>query len=508
MNGLCKTLCYSILFFLATSSRVLNAQFSIDNTPLDTRTWHKTTQNTPFDPTTWDGFIRDVTNPQAVPCKQIYNEIHDIQCRRSNDCGLTHTEKFYLRPFFGDLVDSVQVFPGTRIEYRIAGQRIDRDPGAITAGNRITTQRSRDELDPKWMILLAHEMTHVDQYARIGREAFCQSYTNEFLGNGFDYYAISFEHSAHSFEISYAYFLQHLLSGFDYPTGVSIFIASDSPYVSRSAVRLPAILYDPPQEYGITSIVNTLDAELHFKWHDEGGEPRQARVAPGERYSIQYLYPGGKVTSPKLYVEFEQAAERWKKYRLGRFRSVNPESYGREFQFVRSDGMVDLVQRVAQDPRFTYKYNGGTFNYLGGGRWVLRQSSGQMANWTETGRSDEQIVVYDGKASYVGLTNSGVYLWSSAEEGWRGVGPEVKNANGGWADELPNNERASLDSGLHILPPTAGMPEVELSVPSPNCCCRYLENCCCRYLDNCRVVRLPSHVRARRRSRLRRSRCR
>ena len=476
--------CLVVLAFFLDYGSCRAIDFGIKNTPLDPKTWEKTIQNTPFDPSTWDDFLTDLLNPQAVPCKQIYNTIHDISCQRSNNCGLTHAEKFYLRPFFGDLVDSAQVFTGVGLEYSIAGVRVDRDAAAITAGNRITTQQYRDELYPGWILLLAHEMTHVHQYAQTGRDRFCEAYTNDFI-NGFDYYAIPFEHSAFSLEFRFAHYLRRLHSGYDYDLDPVYIHESHSPYIRRTAV-LPSMLYKPPQEYGITSITNTLDRPITFQWHNEGGPPKTSEVSPGRRFYIRHTYPGGKVTSPRLLIKFGNV-EIPRRYRLERYRTTDPESIGKSYRFALREGLVDLVESAPEDERMVFKFNGGTFINVGHGRWALKLSDGNVKTLTEAHRDRTHVVLSDDARREFRLSDTGVEARQVSSSAWLRYGGRGINSNNGWVDIRPPKERAPLLSDLTIPPPSAGIPEVELDrgdrggirdddTGSRSCrCC-----CCCR----------------------------
>lgn len=96
---------------------------------------------------------------------------------------LDATTQYYLRPWFGDLVDKVHVVWQARLNDNLEIFR-----GVLTGGSRAQTygyqvyiapsERAWDPGNSRQLLLLAHELVHTEQYVRAGESLprFCQEY--------------------------------------------------------------------------------------------------------------------------------------------------------------------------------------------------------------------------------------------------------------------------------------------------------------------------------------------
>lgn len=96
---------------------------------------------------------------------------------------LDTTAQYYLRPWFGALVDSVRVVWQAKLNDRLVlGRRVvGQGSRAQTYGYQIyvaPSQSPRDPGDPLQLLLLAHELVHTEQFMRYGARLtrFCQAY--------------------------------------------------------------------------------------------------------------------------------------------------------------------------------------------------------------------------------------------------------------------------------------------------------------------------------------------
>ena len=102
-----RTVTLMILFIVGARNPVASAQIiNFDNTPFDPNTWKNTITNTPFDPRTWPDAVESITNPAGACCEAYANNLGSHVVSRLR---LSHAEKHYLRPWFGDLVDRVTI---------------------------------------------------------------------------------------------------------------------------------------------------------------------------------------------------------------------------------------------------------------------------------------------------------------------------------------------------------------------------------------------------------------
>lgn len=128
------------------------------NTPFDPDTWKKTVRNTPLDPKTWGKTIRDIKNGDSVLlCEKQASYFADtVKAYRP----LTHAEKFYLRPWFGDLVDRVTLTTGVNINTFLGAFE---GPAkfaaeAKTFGHRIYFAENIDRSKTLTLSTIAHEL--------------------------------------------------------------------------------------------------------------------------------------------------------------------------------------------------------------------------------------------------------------------------------------------------------------------------------------------------------------
>ncbi|MEO7387827.1 MAG: hypothetical protein ABIX37_12885 [Gammaproteobacteria bacterium] len=107
-----------------------------------------------------------------------------------------------LAPYFPDLdLDAVRLHDG--IPRYVRGR-----PGGYVNRHRIyVASRPAREDDPDWLALIAHELTHVRQYHRMGPWRFRLAYLREYLagrvrrlGHDMSYRNISFERAARDLE--------------------------------------------------------------------------------------------------------------------------------------------------------------------------------------------------------------------------------------------------------------------------------------------------------------------
>jgi hypothetical protein len=115
---------------------------------------------------------------------------HARNARRPSQ-PLDATAQYYLRPWFGDLVDKVRVVWKARLNdhIEIARRVLPGGSRAQTYGYQVymaPSQRARDPGNPHQLILLAHELVHTEQYVRAGESLprFCQEYVQNWAQSG------------------------------------------------------------------------------------------------------------------------------------------------------------------------------------------------------------------------------------------------------------------------------------------------------------------------------------
>jgi hypothetical protein len=130
--------------------------------------------------------------------------------------GLDDFQKQYLRPHFGDLVDRVEVVYGATLmdEWVAASLRIDvGKSNAQVYGQKIYVTAPYKQGDVKQLILLAHELVHVQQYEELGGiDKFGYNYFKEYKRAGQNYRRNKMEREAFTFETKFARWLSEELA--------------------------------------------------------------------------------------------------------------------------------------------------------------------------------------------------------------------------------------------------------------------------------------------------------
>ncbi|TAN99288.1 MAG: DUF4157 domain-containing protein, partial [Phormidium sp. SL48-SHIP] len=125
---------------------------------------------------------------------------------------LTPSQKRYLRPFFGDLVDRVEVIYEVELIDHWVGANLRLDLGSSNAqvyGNRIYVNDTYDPEDPEQLALLAHELVHVRQSEELGGlHAFGQEYFREYKRADLVYKDNVFEREAFAIEDKFRQWLR------------------------------------------------------------------------------------------------------------------------------------------------------------------------------------------------------------------------------------------------------------------------------------------------------------
>ena len=125
---------------------------------------------------------------------------------------LDETQKRYLRPHFGDLVDRVYIIYNAQLmdEWISASFRIDvGKSNAQVYGNRIYLRDPYKPDDTDQLVLLAHELVHVRQYEKYGSlEKFGYRYFQEYKRADESYKNNPFEQEAFAFEEQFARWLK------------------------------------------------------------------------------------------------------------------------------------------------------------------------------------------------------------------------------------------------------------------------------------------------------------
>lgn len=130
--------------------------------------------------------------------------------RNGGSQGLDESQKRYLRPHFGDLVDRVAIIYGARMldQWSAFGKEINLsgvDTAAQTYCNRIYVRDSYKPNDFQQLVTLSHEMTHSKQCEQLGGEGkFGFHYFREFKRAGQNYENNKLEREAYSFEEQFA----------------------------------------------------------------------------------------------------------------------------------------------------------------------------------------------------------------------------------------------------------------------------------------------------------------
>lgn len=111
--------------------------------------------------------------------------------RNKNDKfrGLSRIEKGILRPFYGDLVDEVEIYDPARLMSEWGGGAYAIELGQYggqTFGKRIYLDDTRDYTDISRVVLLGHELCHTEQFIKRGSsfEKFGRDYFEGFAKGG------------------------------------------------------------------------------------------------------------------------------------------------------------------------------------------------------------------------------------------------------------------------------------------------------------------------------------
>lgn len=117
---------------------------------------------------------------------------------------LDEIQKYFLRPHFGELVDRVQVVYNSQLvdDWIAASFRIKvGHSNAQVYGNRIYIKDHYKAADVDQLVLLAHELIHVQQYEELGTlEKFGYQYFQEYKRADQSYRDNVFEQEAFEFE--------------------------------------------------------------------------------------------------------------------------------------------------------------------------------------------------------------------------------------------------------------------------------------------------------------------
>ena len=126
--------------------------------------------------------------------------------------ALTLSQKRYLRPFFGDLVDRVEVVYEVQLIDNWVGANLRLDVGSSNAqvyGNRIYIHQPYTPEDPEQLVLLAHELVHVRQSEDLGGlHAFGHEYFREYKRADLVYKENVFEREAFAIEDKFRQWLE------------------------------------------------------------------------------------------------------------------------------------------------------------------------------------------------------------------------------------------------------------------------------------------------------------
>jgi hypothetical protein len=127
---------------------------------------------------------------------------------------LDTTARYYLRPWFGGLVDKVRVIWSARLtdQVELAKRVLTRGSRAQTYGYQVyiaPSQGARDPESAQQLILLAHELMHTAQYVRYGENLarFCQEYMQGWAQSGWIYEQNPLEREAFDTAFAFAQWL-------------------------------------------------------------------------------------------------------------------------------------------------------------------------------------------------------------------------------------------------------------------------------------------------------------
>jgi hypothetical protein len=133
-----------------------------------------------------------------------------MHLRNPQNQGLTPEQKKYLQPFFGDLVDRVKISYNAQLmdRWSTLDQEIhigEIDSLAQTYGLDIYVRSPYELRNRKQLILLSHELVHVQQYLRFGNiSKFGYEYFSAYYKAGKKYALNPLEIEAKSMEKKFA----------------------------------------------------------------------------------------------------------------------------------------------------------------------------------------------------------------------------------------------------------------------------------------------------------------
>ena len=202
-------------------------------------------ENTPFDPNTWNP-VDWVNSGAGELCET--NALATAQRNVDIEQGLHPIQKEYLRPYFGNLVDEVTVKWGSLLndEWTFQGRTVQVGSAGQTYGNTIYIAEKRQPRSTLQLVLLAHELGHVQQYRQRGNlDNFCREYMTAYAKAGLEYEDNPFEVEADNIAYSFARELEDKLPRSGYTYNVPF-----NRNIRRESIALPTEL---PGESGIVS---------------------------------------------------------------------------------------------------------------------------------------------------------------------------------------------------------------------------------------------------------------
>lgn len=141
-------------------------------------------------------------------------ELTAAQNRQHPAQPLDTTAQYYLRPWFGDLVDTVRVIWNARLtdQLEFARRLLIQGSRAQTYGYQMyiaPSQGARDPESTEQLLLLAHEFVHTAQYVRYGENLarFCHAYMQGLVQSAGVYEQNPLEQEAFDTAFAFAHWL-------------------------------------------------------------------------------------------------------------------------------------------------------------------------------------------------------------------------------------------------------------------------------------------------------------
>jgi hypothetical protein len=218
-------------------------------------------------------------------------------------------------------------------------------PGAQTFGRRIYFAENRSVGNTTQLIGLAHEMLHVWQYERMGRDMrkYCKNYTGSYFDHGMDYYAVDMEQAAYGFESKFANWLmtQHnITAGGNYNGGIFTYNTA-SPYQRRTSA-VPSSLFLPPQLYAVVCLTNPSDISINYsyRWDRNGKFFDNSVPANGGVWWHSKPLEGGIFNTSQMEISFDE--------------TMTPDNNQRRFDLKH---YVSAQQNCDQAKRYTFSHD-------------------------------------------------------------------------------------------------------------------------------------------------------